>query len=67
MNLDAQTMFVVTISVAAVLDFTDLKTGETRTLRPVYMIMNDRSQQFVPTEAKDWGLIDKVYSTREPA
>jgi cytochrome c-type biogenesis protein CcmF len=43
------------ISVAAVLDFTDLKTGETRTLRPVYMIMNDRSQQFVPTEAKDWG------------
>lgn len=49
------------ISVAAVLDVTDLKTGETRTLRPVYMIMNDRSQQFVQTEVNDWGFSIAFY------
>ena len=27
----------------------------------------ERDRFMTPTEAKDWGLIDKVYSTREPA
>lgn len=44
------------IAVAAVLDVTNLETGETRTLRPVYLIMEDRSQQYIQNRVQDWGL-----------
>lgn len=44
------------IAVAAILDVTNLETGETRTLRPVYIIMKDRLQRFIQNRVEDWGL-----------
>ena len=44
------------IAVAALLDVTHLGTGETRRFNPVYLIMQDRSQQYVQNRAGDWGL-----------
>lgn len=44
------------IAVAALLDVTDLQTMETRRLSPVYMIMEDRSQQYIQNRVADWGL-----------
>src|SRR5690606_19012949 len=44
----------VQIAVAAVLKVRNLRTGETRELRPVYMIMEDRSQQFLQNRVTDW-------------
>jgi len=44
------------IAVAAVLDVTYLGTGETRRLSPVYLIMQDRSQQYVQNRLEDWDL-----------
>lgn len=46
----------VQIAVAAVLQVTKVSTGETRELRPVYMIMEDRSQQFLQNRVEDWNL-----------
>ncbi|MFN3596734.1 MAG: cytochrome c biogenesis protein CcsA [Rubricoccaceae bacterium] len=46
----------VDLAVAARLEVTDLASGETRTLRPVYVITQEREQQFVQTRASDWGL-----------
>ncbi len=46
----------VDLAVAARLDVTNQTTGETRTLRPVYVITKDRRQQFVQNRAVDWGL-----------
>ncbi len=46
----------VDLAVAARLDVTNEATGETRTLRPVYVITTDRRQQFVQNRATDWGL-----------
>ena len=43
------------IAVVAVLDVTNLQTRETRELRPIYVIMRDRSQQFVQNRVSDWG------------
>lgn len=47
----------IQIAVAAVLEVTNLKTSETRTLRPIYMIANDRTQQFIQTRVNDWDLM----------
>jgi cytochrome c-type biogenesis protein CcmF len=44
------------IAVAAVLDLTHLPSGETRQLRPIYLIMKDRTQQFIQNRAPDWGV-----------
>jgi cytochrome c-type biogenesis protein CcmF len=44
------------IAVAAELRVTNLATEETRTLRPIYMIMRDRSQQYIQNRVADWGL-----------
>ncbi len=44
------------IAVAARLDVTNLETGETRRLRPVYLIMQDRSQQYLQNRIRDWDL-----------
>ena len=46
----------VDIAVAARLEVTNRATGETRLLRPVYVITNDRQQQYVQNRAVDWGL-----------
>ncbi len=46
----------VDLAVAARLDVTNEATGETRTLRPVYVITKSRQQQFVQNRATDWGL-----------
>ena len=44
------------IAVAARLNVTNLETGETRQLRPVYVVMQDRSVQYVQNRVRDWGL-----------
>ena len=44
------------LAVGAILDVTNRATGETRTVRPVYLILKDRSQQFVQTRIPDWDL-----------
>ena len=44
------------LAVGAVLDVTNRTTGETRTVRPVYLIRTDRRQQFVQTRIPEWGL-----------
>lgn len=44
------------IAVAAVLDVTHLSSGQTRRLSPIYMIMEDRSQQFLQNRLGDWNL-----------
>ena len=44
------------IGVAALLDVTHLETGETRRLTPVYLIMQDRTQQYIQNRVSDWGL-----------
>ncbi len=44
------------IAVAAVLDVTNLGTGETRRLTPVYLIMQDRSQQYIQNRVADWNM-----------
>ena len=46
----------VQIAVAAVLQVTHLNSGETREIRPVYMIMADRTQQFMQNRVPDWDL-----------
>ncbi|MEX2400587.1 MAG: cytochrome c biogenesis protein CcsA [Rhodothermales bacterium] len=44
------------IAVAAELDVTHLQSGETRRISPVYLIMQDRSQQYIQNRIGDWGL-----------
>ena len=44
------------IAVAAVLNVTNQRTGEARQLRPIYLIMQDRQQQFIQNRVRDWGL-----------
>ena len=46
----------VDLAVAARLDVTNEATGETRALRPVYVITTDGRQQYVQNRATDWGL-----------
>lgn len=57
LNVDPNTLPDSTeIAVAALLDVTNLQTGETRTLRPVYMIMQDRMQQSIENRVDEWNL-----------
>ncbi len=44
------------IAVAAVLRVTNTETQQTRLVRPIYLIMEDRTEQFVQTRVKDWGV-----------
>ena len=46
----------IDLAVAAKLEVTNNQTGETRMLRPVYVITKDSQQQFVQNRAVDWGL-----------
>ncbi len=46
----------VDLAVAARLNVVNETTGETRVLRPVYVITTDRRQQFVQNRATDWAL-----------
>jgi cytochrome c-type biogenesis protein CcmF len=45
-----------TIAVAAELTISDNQTGETRSLRPIYMVMQDRSQQYIQNRISDWDI-----------
>lgn len=44
------------IAVAAVVELTNLRTSETRELRPVYIINQDRTVQQLRTDVEDWGV-----------
>lgn len=44
------------IAVAALLDVTNLSTMEMRRLSPVYLIMQDRTQQYIQNRVADWRL-----------
>ena len=44
------------MAVAARVEATNLQTNETRRLSPIYLIMQDRSQQYIQNRMKDWGL-----------
>ena len=44
------------LAVAAVLELEHLPSQETRTLRPVYIILKDGSQEFVQNRAVDWDI-----------
>lgn len=42
------------IAVGAVLKVTKLATGDTRQLMPIYMVMDDNSQQYIENRVDDW-------------
>lgn len=42
------------IAVAAVLDVVDLQSNTRRELRPIYLIMQDRTQQYIQNRVRDW-------------
>ena len=42
------------IAVAAVLDIVDLQSNTRRELRPIYLIMQDRTQQYIQNRVRDW-------------
>ncbi len=44
------------IAVSAVLDMTNLKTGETHELRPIYIVMENGRQQYIQNRMNDWGV-----------
>ncbi len=44
------------VAVGAVVDIRDLSSGRVQTVRPVYMIMKDRSVQYVQNTVTDWGI-----------
>lgn len=46
----------VDLAVAARLEVTHRGSGETRTMRPVYIIGTDRRQMYIQNQATDWGL-----------
>jgi cytochrome c-type biogenesis protein CcmF len=46
----------VDLSVAARLTLVDTRTGQTRALRPVYLVTTDRRQEVVPDRAADLGV-----------
>jgi cytochrome c-type biogenesis protein CcmF len=57
LNVDRSAMPDSTeIAVAAVLDVTNLQTGERQTVKPVYMIMKNRMQQSVRAGIPAWGV-----------
>ena len=44
------------LAVGAAVDVREVSTGRTQTVRPVYMIMQDRSVQYVQNTITDWGI-----------
>jgi cytochrome c-type biogenesis protein CcmF len=44
------------IAVGAVLRVTQLASGDTRTLMPIYMVMDDNQQQYVENRVAEWDL-----------
>ena len=42
------------MAVGASLDVTNLQTGETRSLLPIYIVMNDGSTQYIENRVADW-------------
>jgi cytochrome c-type biogenesis protein CcmF len=44
------------IAVGAVLEVTNLRTGMVRELTPVYLIMEDRTQQYIQNRVRDWDM-----------
>jgi cytochrome c-type biogenesis protein CcmF len=44
------------MAVGAHLNVTNLKTQETRSLKPIYLVMKDNSQQYVENRVADWDL-----------
>lgn len=59
LNVDPKTLpGKAQIAVAALLDVTNTKTGESKTVRPVYAIMEDgkNTQQFLPAPVEPWGI-----------
>ena len=44
------------VAVAAILEVTNLETNETRTLRPIWSIMESGSQEYVQNRVTDWDL-----------
>lgn len=46
----------VDIVVAAALTVTNATTGETKSIKPVYLVDKDRAQRFMPVEIPEWGL-----------
>lgn len=44
------------MAVAAVLHATDLETDTRRTLHPIYVVMEDRSVQYIENRVRDWDL-----------
>jgi len=44
------------MAVGARLNVTNLKTQETRSLKPIYLVMKDNSQQYVENRVADWDL-----------
>jgi len=57
LNADHEGMTMSTqIVVGAIVHVTNLSNAETRTIRPVYMVMEDGSQQFESVAIEDWDL-----------
>jgi cytochrome c-type biogenesis protein CcmF len=46
----------IEVAIAADVALTNLRTGETRPLQPVYLVMKDGRQSFVQTRLPDWGV-----------
>ncbi len=46
----------VEIAVAAVMEITDSRTNEVRVIRPVYVIMSDRSIRPIPASVPEWNM-----------
>lgn len=44
------------IAVGAVLEITHLPTGLVRELQPIYLIMQDRTQQYIQNRVRDWNM-----------
>ncbi len=55
-GLDTTEARNVEVAVAAVLAVTNLRTNETREMRPIYIIKKDRAVEFIQNRAQDWDL-----------
>ena len=55
-DLEAQVPDDAQMAVSAIIQATNLQTNETRTLRPIYLVLQDRSVQYVEQRARDWNL-----------
>jgi len=44
------------MAVGAVLRVTELQSGETRSLMPIYLVMDDNTEQYIENRVADWGV-----------